>query len=189
MNSSDVLKLIKSRRSIRKFTKEKLLGLDIWALIEAGIHAPTGSNTQCYNFLITENRKDIEFLASKKIPIVSNASGIILVLADLSKCGYMTGNRKEIFKDLFIQDCAMASQNIMLMAQALELGSCMIQLNDAWPTSEEIRNYFDIPHKYCFQGMILLGYPNEKVNVEKDTHQGRAIKREPIKNYILNWRS
>ena len=59
MNDKEVLKLIKERRSIRKFSNRPISDIDLIELIDAGIHAPTGSNVQAYRVMIIKNKEDI----------------------------------------------------------------------------------------------------------------------------------
>lgn len=187
LNKKDdhILKLIKSRRSIRQFTQEPIKETDLLSLVEAGIYAPSGSNTQCYRFKLVTNRNDISFLADKKIKIVNNAQAIILVMADYNECLYLNSKRSDVFKDLPIQDCAMAMQNICILAESKKISQCVIQLSETWPTAQEIKTYFQIPNHYKLQGMILLGYANTTVDYENDKHAGKQIKRKPIQDYMV----
>jgi len=183
-----LLDLIKKRRSIRKFKDTPIAESDLQELIEAGIYAPSGSNTQCYRFIVIENREDIEFLGEKKIPIVANAQAIILVVADLTVCEYLRGSRKDTFDKLPYQDSAMAMQNIVLLAEEKGIGSCVIHLSEYWHTANDICEWFNISWNHELQGLILLGYADEKVDYETATHAGRPIKRKGINDYILAWR-
>ena len=67
MNPKELLSLIKNRRSIRKFKNIPLKEEDLLDLIEAGIYAPTGSNTQCYRFILITNKEDIKFLRIRNL--------------------------------------------------------------------------------------------------------------------------
>jgi len=183
-----LLDLIKKRRSIRRFKDTPIAEADLRELIEAGIYAPSGSNTQCYRFSVIENREDIEFLGEKKIPIVANAQAIILVVADFAKCDYLRGSRKDVFDKLPYQDCAMAMQNIVLLAESKSISSCVIHLSEYWHSAEEIANRFNIPLSCEMQGLILLGYADEVVDYKTATHAGRPIKRKKVEDYILEWR-
>lgn len=182
---SSLLQLIKNRRSIRKFKDIPISEKDLLELVEVGIFAPSGSNTQCYRFKIIVDRKDIEFLADKKIKCVANASAIILVIADLSNCTYLNGKRAEIFNKLPYQDCAMSMQNICLLAEEKGIGQCIIHLSKEWPTNDEIKNYFQLKDYHELQGMILLGYPDEIVDYENAKHAGKLIKRKKVEDYLL----
>lgn len=182
---SSLLKLIKKRRSVRKFKKDSISQSDLLELVEAGIYAPSGSNTQCYRFKIITDKKDIEFLAKNKIKIVNNASAIILIVADLSVCSYLNTKRADIFNKLPYQDCAMAMQNICLLAEEKGIGQCIIHLSKEWWSNQLIKDYFNLKEYHELQGMILLGYPNEAINYETITHAGRPIKRKLIEDYLL----
>ena len=188
MSEYSLLTIIKDRRSIRKFLQQRVSERDISDIIEAGIHAPSGSNTQCYRFLIITDKKDIDYLGTAKIPIVANAPVIILAVADLRDCKYLQTKRAKVFDKLPYQDVAMAMQNMCLLAEAKGLGSCVIHLSEQWHTAKEIKKYFNLQDYHELMGMILLGYSNELVNYEKGSHAGRPIKRKAIEHYILKRR-
>lgn len=183
--TSSLLDLIKKRRSIRKFKDTSISQSDLNDLVEAGIYAPSGSNTQCYRFKIITNKEDIKFLAEKKIPCVGNASAIILVASDNLACPYLQGNRKEVFSKLPYQDCAMSMQNICLLAEEKGISQCVIHLSKEWWSNKEIKEYFSISENYELQGMILLGYADETVDYENDKHAGRPVKRKTVEEYLF----
>ena len=61
INSDKLLSFMKSRRSIRRFTDEKVSEDDIAKIIEAGRYCPTGTNAQDYSFtIITESLDEVE---------------------------------------------------------------------------------------------------------------------------------
>jgi len=51
-----VEQIIKRRRSTRHFTDEPVSHETLLKLVEAGVYAPSGSNTQCQRFLIIPSR-------------------------------------------------------------------------------------------------------------------------------------
>ncbi len=51
-------KIIKSRRSIRKFTNKKFSNKTIRKIIEAGIKSPNGENYQPWCFIVIQNEKN-----------------------------------------------------------------------------------------------------------------------------------
>jgi len=184
-SNQSLLNLIKKRRSIRKFKSIKIAYNELLQLVEAGIYAPSGSNTQCYRFKIINKKEDINFLADKKIACVKNASAIILVVSDNSVCTYLQSSRKEVFDKLPYQDCAMAMQNICLLAEEKNIAQCIIHLSKEWSTNNDIKKYFNLKDYHELQGMILLGYADEIVDYDTATHAGRLIKRKSIENYLL----
>ena len=61
IDSDKLLKFMKSRRSVRHFTDEKVSDEDIAKIIEAGRYCPTGTNAQDYSFtVITDSLADLE---------------------------------------------------------------------------------------------------------------------------------
>jgi len=180
-----LLDLIKQRRSVRKFKNITLTYIDLLELVEAGIYAPSGSNTQCYRFMIITNEQDIKFLAKMKIPIVKNAPAIILVVADLSVCSYLRSKRATVFDKLPFQDCAMAMQNMCLLAESKGISQCVIHLSDTWYSSTAIKRYFNLENHHELQGMILLGYADETINLTTAKHAGKLIARKPVDSYLI----
>ncbi|MCK9433019.1 MAG: nitroreductase family protein [Candidatus Omnitrophica bacterium] len=184
MNDKEVLQLIKNRRSIRKFKNILIPTSNLLELVEAGIYAPSGSNSQCYRFIIIDKKEDMEFLGKTKLNWLTNVPNAILVYADLTTCKYLKNKRKDIFDKLPYQDCAMAMENILLLAKAKEIGACIIHLSENWKTANQIKQYFGLKSTDELMGIIALGYADEIVDYEKLTHANKPIKRKEIRRYI-----
>ena len=61
IGSDKLLSFMKSRRSIRRFTSQKVSEENIAKIIEAGRYCPTGTNAQDFSFtVITESLSDLE---------------------------------------------------------------------------------------------------------------------------------
>ena len=180
--------LIKNRRSVRKFKNIPIKKEDLLELVEAGVFAPSGSNTQCYRFLVITRQSDIDFLAKYKLRIINRAKALIVVLADLNKCSYLRKGKVSIFDKLPYQDTAMAMQNICLLAESKGIANCVIHMSNNLRNIQKIRDRFNLSNNYEFMGVILLGYSDETVDYETATHAGRPIKRNKIENYIIDWR-
>ena len=146
----DALELFTTRRSTRSFTDEPVDEGQLAQLIEAAQHAPSGGNSQTTRLIVIRSRAVLgqltelverTFAQMEEVPGMyrslassirkSKAGGYVfhygapvLVLA-CNKCDY--GNA--------MADSACALENLMLMANALDLGSCWInQLH--WLTDE-----------------------------------------------------
>lgn len=74
----DIIEVIKNRRSIRSFTSEPVLEEDIKKIIEAAIWAPSGGDSQPWEFLVIKNeskkkelvkiiKEEIEKIAEEEI--------------------------------------------------------------------------------------------------------------------------
>jgi nitroreductase len=77
-----------------------------------------------------------------------------------------------------MEDALLASQNIMLAAHSLGLGTCMIGFAvDAIKRDRKIRSLLDIPDNETIFAVIALGYPAEKY--EKPANRKKIIPRYP----------
>lgn len=121
-----VLKAIKGRRSIRAFTDQSVTEKEVETLIDAARQAPSAGNIQPWEFIIIrklEVKRKLA-LAALNQTFIEEAPVVIVVCADesASESGY--GPRG---KTLYcIQDTAAATQNILLTAYALGLGTCWV---------------------------------------------------------------
>lgn len=157
MNTADLLKLIKHRRSIRIFTGEKIASKDIDKIIEAGIWAPSGCNNQEIRFLVLTEPKDVVQMVDVK-PFFQGVAAFILVFYDLSlprsKKLYVKRRQNRHVPEL---DAGLAVQNMMLMAENLNIGTCVFNLTK-WHFGQTVSrvNIFQrilryLRHKYQFQ--------------------------------------
>jgi nitroreductase len=65
MKSDDLMELLRTRRSVRRFRPEPLPRETIERLLEAAILAPSASNKQPWRFLVVESRDRIERMAAE----------------------------------------------------------------------------------------------------------------------------
>jgi nitroreductase len=155
----DLLRIITSRRSIRRYQQRPLALEDLLSLTKAGRLAASGGNRQPWEFIIVHQREPVEAL----FPCLAWLAGdgdpppgmepvaYIVILGDPQRSGH------------YQLDCAAAAQNILLAAQALGLGSCWLGSVD-W---RKVRQLLDIPEHLEGFGIISLGYPAQKVVVEE----------------------
>lgn len=136
-----MLDFIKSRRSTRKFKDEMVPEEMLHQVVEAGRYAPSGGNSQSTHFIVIMNKQVLDRLADlvreefAGMEIRENTYKSLVNSINASKKGnyvfhyhcpvlIVTANRKEYGNN--IADCACALENMMLMANALDLGSVWI---------------------------------------------------------------
>lgn len=136
-----MLDYIKSRRSTRKFKSDKVPAELLNQVIEAGRYAPSGGNNQSTHFIVVENKDILTELARlakeefSKMQIEENTYKSLANSINASKNGnyvfhyncpvlIITANKREYGNN--IADCSCALENMMLMANALDLGSVWI---------------------------------------------------------------
>lgn len=136
-----MLEFIKSRRSTRKFKRDMPSDDLLSQVIEAGRYAPSGGNSQTTHFLVIQNAEILDKLARlamqefAKMEIREDTYTSIANSIRASKKGnyifhyncpalIVTTNKKDYGNN--VADCACALENMMLMANTLDLGSVWI---------------------------------------------------------------
>ncbi len=183
----DILfELIKSRRSIRCYTKEAIPRETITRLIEAATWAPSAHNRQPWRFaVLTEladkdrlawamgarlraNRTadgddpaDIERDVARSYARLTGAPVLIIVclsMADMDR--YPDAQRTRNEWVMAAQSVAMAAQNLLLLAQAEGLAACWACAPLFAP--ELARDTLGLPEDWEAQGLITLGKAGEE---------------------------
>lgn len=156
--SDSLENVLKRRRSIRKWRNTKITRKEFEQLVDAARWAPSSCNRQPWHFLLTCDKKKIEFLAKiKKQPFIENAPSCILILINLKVYDEIT---KYYFAYL---DAGVAAQNMLLMAENMNLGACFVNfapVEDFESQKEQIRKNFGIPSNYEPIAIIPIGRAN-----------------------------
>ncbi len=108
---------IANRRSIRKFKNAPVNKEQAETLVKAAMAAPSGRNTKLREYIVVQDRALLDKLA-KEMPyskMLYTASLAIIV------CGAYP---EPLSDSYFTQDCAAATENILLQAVELGLGTC-----------------------------------------------------------------
>ena len=150
----DAYELITTRRSTRKFREEPVPDELLQKVLEAGRHAPSGGNNQTTHLLVIRNREILAELAAKaeqefaKMKLTPDTYKSLAGSIRASKKGgyifhyhapvlILTANKKSYSNN--IADCACVLENMMLMANALDLGSVWIN-QMKWLNGSELIN-------------------------------------------------
>jgi nitroreductase len=159
-DGKELLGLITSRQSDRKYSDKQVEREKLTRLIEAGRMAPSACNAQPWKFIVVTEPKLIarvaEAASAKLIGMnsfVGQAQAIIVVVREKpnlsSKVGATIKN-----KDYSLIDIGIATENICLQAKAEGIGSCII----GWFDESEIRKLLAIPKSKRVELLITLGY-------------------------------
>jgi nitroreductase len=147
---------IKGRRSIRNFKKQNIPEETITQLIEAASYAPSAGNIQPWQFIIIRKPAIKKKLAESALnqAHVEQAPVVIVVCADEKRSSMGYGTRG---KTLYcLQDTAAATQNILLTAHSLGLGTCWIGAFN----EDEAREAVNAPEGVRPVAIIPVGVPN-----------------------------
>jgi nitroreductase len=152
----DLSEAIKGRRSIRAFKPQDIPEETVEKLIDAARHAPSAGNIQPWEFIIARNPDIKKTLAqAAHQTFIEEAPIVIVVCADEKRSSSGYGNRGETL--YCIQDTAAATQNILLTAYSLGLGTCWIGAFN----ENEAKKALKTPKGIRPVAMIPVGYPNK----------------------------
>lgn len=159
----EVKEAIEKRRSIRKYKDKEIPEELIKELIEAARLAPSGNNAQPWKFQIVrdkETKEKLKEIGVFKQNFVYMAPIIIVCCADPE--AYPKAEFDPDFDDPYeiraMRDLSIASQNLVLRATELGLGTCYV----GWANKEKIKITLGLPKKYNVLYVITVGYPDEQ---------------------------
>jgi nitroreductase len=168
-----MIDLLRKRRSIRKFTSEKIAPEAIKTLIEAALRAPSSRGINPWEFIIVDDPEILGNLSKAKqhgSEFLINAPLAIVVCADGAK------------SDVWPEDCSIAAIIIQLTAVSLGLGSCWAQIRARQHESEKsaetyIQELLGLPEHIKVECILGIGHPaEEKQPVLADKLQSDKIR-------------
>lgn len=151
--------IIFKRTSIRKYTDKPVTKEQIELLLRAGMAAPSAKNVQPWEFVVIQ-KKATMFDIMKIHPYSSMLNQAPLAIA---VCGNTTKIALEGVEDLWVQDCAAATQNILLEATELGLGSVWLGVYPKNEVVKELANILILPDFIVPFSLIAIGYSENEV--------------------------
>jgi len=153
--SNPILEAIRNRRSIVRFETAPIEEEEVEAILEAGRWAPSWLNRQPWRFILITDQNIKERL-SEIVPTIYN-----LGMKEAPICIAVCVDPKE---DPFhyIEDGAIAAQNMALAAHSLGLGSCWIgvlDLKDKDSAEEKIKEILNVPKNCRVISLLPIGVP------------------------------
>ena len=152
---SELLDMIKTRRSIRKYKSDMVPKEIIDKIVEAGTYAATGMGQQSPIILAVTNKEVRDKLSKWNADIMGTdtdpfygAPTVILVLADATRT-------------TAVQDGSLVMGNLMLAAHSLGVASCWInRAKEEFATEEgkALLKQWGIEGDYIGVGHCVLGY-------------------------------
>ena len=148
----DALTVIHTRRSIRKFTDEPVSEEHLHTLLDAAMIAPSASNQQPWHFVVVDDKALLERIPdiNPYAAMAPKAPLAIVVCGDLSQ---------EKYPGYWVQDCSAATQNILLAATALGLGSVWTGVFPKEDRTAGFKALFGLPAHIMPLGIVLIGHP------------------------------
>lgn len=152
----EALQAVLSRRSIRKYTQEPVPESSIQKILEAAASSPSAGNSQPWQFLVVTDRSLLQRVPEfhEYAAMLREAPAAILVCGESAAAPFSGA--------YWVQDCAAASQNILLASHALGLGSCWLGVYPEERRIEGLRELFGIPAGITPFSLIAVGHPAEE---------------------------
>jgi nitroreductase len=152
-----MIELLRTRRSIRKYTSQGIDNAILDILKEALLRSPSSRGLNPWEFIfVSDNAKLKQLSLCKKSgsSFVKNAPLAVIICGDTTRT------------DVWIEDCSIASIILQLTAHSLGLGSCWIQIRNRQTSTGEssdeyIKKLLGIPSGLAVESIIAIGYPDE----------------------------
>lgn len=182
-----LLRVIRERRSIRSFSNRAVTREQIESLIEAARWAPSNHNRQPWRFLVLQDGQQIQALARavaeglaprlKTLPAVAAGfaaefehyatffamAPVLLIVLHRQPVSFAAELLQGVTNAALVSgeplSAAMAVQNLLLAAQALGLGACVLTAPLA--AQPAINAALSLPAGYDITCLVAVGYPGE----------------------------
>jgi len=165
-----VIKAIKDRKSIRNYVpKANVSEEQIKELLEAAMLAPSACNSRPWTFIVVQNREKLEAITKihPHTQMLTTASCAIVVCADLNL-------QSGISEGFFPQDCGATTQNILLQATELGLGTCWCGIYPKGAMVGAFRSLFELPDNVVPFCVIAVGVPDEEMGSRGFYEEGKV---------------
>ena len=137
---------------MRSLAGKPVAEADVTALLEAGMAAPSASNRRPWYFVTVTDPTRLNKLAE------IHPYGKMLQYAGLAIA--VCGDR-QISPDFWIQDCSAATENILVAAAMLKLGSVWLGVHPRVEREASIKEFLGIPERLGLLCLVAIGHPTK----------------------------
>lgn len=171
---NETLKVLRERRSIRKYKKEHVAPETLDAILDAGTWAASAKGGQSAVMVVVQDPETIAYMSALNAEIWGKpgvdpffgAPTVVVVLADGETANWL-------------QDGSLVMGNLMTAAWSLGVGSCWvnraIETFDR-PEGKELLKKWGLPETYRGVGNCVLGYIDGDVPAPKPRKEGFIVK-------------
>ncbi|MDR0316795.1 MAG: nitroreductase family protein [Treponema sp.] len=147
--------LFEKRRSIRKYQSDKPVTKEqLNRLLEAAMLAPSACNSRPWEFIAVTRRETLdEIVRVHPYAMMCQTAAAAIIVVAVPQTGDPVG--------YFPQDCGAATQNILLEAASMGLGTCWCGVYPREQRIISIRQLFNIPEPKIPFNVIAIGTPDE----------------------------
>lgn len=157
----DMTQAILNRKSIRHFKPYTIPQKDVKLLLECARWAPSGGNSQPWEFLVVDDREDISQIYDYGWTVYGGGSNVCR-FGEASLLVFFLGSAQ----------CFLAAENLALAAYGFGYGSCMIGAFD----QDKTKALLGIPKKKRIQLFVVVGVADEeRSNETRFTGTGKSL--------------
>lgn len=149
------MKAILERRSVRKYTDQPVSEQDIKDLLTAAMAAPSAGNARPWHFVVINDRQILDEIPKfhQYAAMLKQAPVAILVCAEQAL---------EKHKGYWVQDCAAATENILIAASAKDLGAVWVGVHPIDQYVLKLQELLKIPENITPFSLVAVGHAAEE---------------------------
>jgi nitroreductase len=171
---NETLRVLKERRSIRKYKAEQIKPAELDAILEAGTWAPTGMGKQSPVMVVVQDAETLSVLSKANAEIMGKpdidpfygAPTAVVVLADGENPNWL-------------KDGSLVMGNLMNAAWSLNVGSCWINRATEYfdqSAGKEMLKKWNLPETLKGVGICVLGYIDGPIPAPKPRKEGYIVR-------------
>lgn len=144
----DTLQALRTRRSVRHYQDKPVPKELLAEIVDCARLAATARNTQPWEFVVVTEKADLQRLAA---------------MVDYGRHIAPAGACVAVFcrdTTYYVEDGSAATQNLLVAAHALGLGTCWIA-GDKKDYAQLVTEYLDVPDGYKLVALVSVGYAAE----------------------------
>jgi len=178
----ELLDLIKSRRSIRKYKKQTITLEKIYSVLEAGRYAPSGANQQPWTYILVTDtklkqqirneaeREETKYHKTAPSPLKEwfKKQGITPAKPFLTDVPALIVVASDIEAPYWLESTWISIAYILLEAENQKLGTLTYTPSD----TTFLNRLLNIPDRYSPVAIIPVGYPAEKPTTKARPRKG-----------------
>lgn len=148
----DAIEAIMTRRSVRSYTDEPVDESLVRTLLEAAMAAPSAGDQRDWHFIVIDDQSVLDRIPDVHpyASMVPQAPLAILICGDLNQ---------EHHEGYWVQDCAAATQNLLLAAWALGLGAVWLGVYPREERVVAITRLLGLPKHIIPLALVPVGHP------------------------------
>ena len=164
----EIIDAIYARRSIRKYEEKPVEKEKIEELLKAAMAAPTAMNSKPWEFIVITDHEMMDKVRAALMFGNFNAPAAIIV------CGNTSFFKHPVASKFWVQDCSAATENILLAAVGLGLGTVWLGVHPIHIFTKRIVKLFELPNHILPLNVIYIGYPGQNKPARTQFDQNRV---------------